>query len=276
MRNGGFIVFATDFGPASEWVGICHAVMARIAPLARVIDLTHSLRPFDIEGAGLILQASLSYAPRGVAVLVVDPGVGTRRREIAVQCRRGDVLVGPDNGLLPAAAEGLGGILAARLLSNERLHLETVSGTFHARDVFCPVAAHLASGVAFDEVGDAIELARLVAWRKPLLDVQRDRVRCEIIDVDGFGNARLSAKFDALEKSGLARAGALYVATPQGSAPLELAATFGALPPGQIGLVIDSFGWLCICLDRANAAKHLGIARGDIVELLSGKLADAV
>jgi S-adenosyl-L-methionine hydrolase (adenosine-forming) len=269
MRAGGSIVFATDFGPASEWVGICHAVIARIAPQARVIDLTHSLRPFDVEGAGLILQAALSFAPVGVAVLVVDPGVGTERREIAVQCRRGDVLVGPDNGLLPAAAEGLGGIVAARALANEQLHLDAVSKTFHARDVFCPVAAHLANGVVFEDVGGSIDPVQLVAWRKPLLDVQRDRVRTEIIDVDGFGNVRLSAKYDALEKSGLAHTRALHVATPHGSVSVQIAETFGALAPGRFGLVIDSFGWLCLCLDRASAAERLRVARGDIIELIN-------
>jgi S-adenosyl-L-methionine hydrolase (adenosine-forming) len=267
MIDGGPILFASDFGPGSEWVGICHAVIARIAPNVRVIDLTHSLRPFDVEGAGLILQAALPYAPVGLSVLVVDPGVGTDRRRVAVQCRRGDVLVGPDNGLLPAAAEGLAGIVAARELGSLRWHLETVSKTFHARDVFCPVAAHLATGVLFEDVGDPIDITQLVQSRKPLLDIRPDCLRAEIIDVDRFGNVRLSAKADALEKSGLARANSLRVATSRGDAPVQIAATFGALSPDHFGLVVDSFGWLCVCLDRASAAQHLDVARGESVEI---------
>jgi S-adenosyl-L-methionine hydrolase (adenosine-forming) len=267
MNGYGTIMFATDFGAASEWVGICHAVMARIAPHARVIDLTHALRPFDVEGAGLILQAALPYAPVGLAVLVVDPGVGTQRREIAVLCSRGDVLVGPDNGLLTAAAEGLGGIVAARLLDNERLHLEVKSTTFHARDVFCPVAAHLAKGVPFEDVGQSIDSAQLATWRKPLLDVEAGRIRCEVVDVDGFGNVRLAAKPDALERSSLARAGGLCVVTAHGKADVGVAATFADLRPGQLGLIIDSLGWLSLCADRASAAQRLGIARGDIIAL---------
>jgi hypothetical protein len=163
---------------------------------------------------------------------------------IAVWWGRGDVLVGPDNGLLPAAAEGLGGIVAARLLDNDRLHLAQKSTTFHARDVFCPVAAHLANGIAFEEVGQSIEGAQLVAWHKPLLDIEADRIRCEIIDVDGFGNVRLAAKPDALERTGIASAGALCIVTANGKAEARVAATYGDLRAGRLGLVVDSFGWL--------------------------------
>jgi S-adenosylmethionine hydrolase len=261
------IAFASDFGAASEWVGICHAVIARIAPRARVNDLTHALRPFDVQGASLIVQAALPYAPAGLAVLVVDPGVGTRRREIAVRCARGDVLIGPDNGLLPGAAESLGGIVAARLLDNERLHLERKSTTFHARDVFCPVAAHLANGIPFGGVGRSIDVAELVPWRKPLLVVEAGRIRCEVIDVDGFGNVRLAAEPDALERSALASASAFSVVTPDGTAEAHIAATYGDVRAGQLGIVVDSFGWLSLCADRASAAARLRIGRGGVVEL---------
>jgi S-adenosyl-L-methionine hydrolase (adenosine-forming) len=261
------ILFATDFGPASEWVGICHAVMARIAPHTRVIDLTHALRPFDVEGAGLILQMALPYAPIGVAALVVDPGVGTQRRSIAVQCFRGDLLIGPDNGLLPAAAESLGGIVAARLLDNQRLHLEHRTGTFDARDVFCPVAAHLASGTSFDAVGQTLAAEQLIASRTPHLEIEGHRVRCEIIDVDGFGNLRLSAKRDALELSTLASVEELRLVTEAGQTSLRRAAAFGELQPDDVGLIVDSFGYLSLCLNRASAAQKFGLARGDLIEI---------
>lgn len=263
------IVFASDFGPGSEWVGICHAVIAGIAPDAAIIDLVHSLEPFDVMGASQTLRDALPYAPPGFAVLVVDPGVGSKRRGVALRCGRGDVLVGPDNGLLPAAAEALGDIREARELSNKRLHSANASSTFHARDVFCPVAAHLAAGTPFAEVGSAFDPATLVESWRPRLELGAGWVRCDVTNIDRFGNVRLAARAVALRDAGLEKAARLWVAAPGGEVAARRVPTYAPLGAGEVGIVDDSFGWLCLCINRGSAAERLAVRRAWLVELRS-------
>lgn len=263
------IVFASDFGPGSEWVGICHAVIARIAPDAHVIDLVHSLEPFDVRGASQTLRDALPYAPVGVAVLVVDPGVGSQRRGVALRCGRGDVLIGPDNGLLPAVAEAVGAVGEARELTEARLHLPSVSSTFHARDVFCPVAAHLAAGAPFEEVGPVVDPATLIESWQPRVDVADGRLRCDVTNVDRFGNVRLAARAAALRDAALEGSPKLWVAAPGGEVAAYVAQTYAGLQAGEIGIVEDSFGWLCLCVNRGSAAERLGVRRASSVELRS-------
>ena len=141
------ITFLTDFGLADDFVGVCHGVMKRIAPDCEVIDITHGIAPQAVLQGALTLANTLPYMPSGVHLAVVDPGVGTGRRALALRSGDGRFFVGPDNGLLLPAAERLGGIEAAHELTNPEYMLEPVSRTFHGRDVFSPAAAHLASGV---------------------------------------------------------------------------------------------------------------------------------
>lgn len=261
------IVFATDFGPGTEWVGVCHAVMAGIAPACRIIDLTHALPRFDVSASGLVLREAMPYVPPCVGAMIVDPGVGTDRRAIAVKTGRGDVLVGPDNGLLPLAAERIGGMVFARLLDARAFELPGASTTFHARDLFCPVAARMCAGLAFESVGDEVLADTLVAATPPLLDVGEGRVVCETIGIDSFGNVRLSGRLESLTAAGLDKEEALWILAPNGELSLHRAPTFGALPPGRIGLIVDSFGWLSLCIDKGNAAEKLGANRGSRIEL---------
>ena len=197
------ILFASDFGPGSEWVGTCHAVIASIAPDARIIDLTHALTPYDVAGAAAVLADVMPFAPVSIAVLVVDPGVGSSRRAIALRCKRGDILVGPDNGLLTSIANSVGGTLAARELNNTRYHGQSRSSTFHARDVFSPVAAHLSLGVAFEDVGPAVALESLVSLVPPRIEIGLGLIGAEVTNVDRFGNVRLSVKTEALKEAKL-------------------------------------------------------------------------
>jgi S-adenosylmethionine hydrolase len=263
------IVFASDFGPGTEWVGVCHAVMAGIAPQCRIIDISHALPRFDVGGAGLVLREAMPYAPICIGALIVDPGVGTDRRPIAVRTGRGDVLVGPDNGLLPLAAERIGGIASAKLLDVTAFQRPNASTTFHARDLFCPVAAQMSAGLAFKDVGDGLEAQTLVQATPPLLEVGDGRIVAEAINIDGFGNVRIAARLESLTASGLDNEGAVWVLAPNGEMSALRAATFGELDAGRVGLIVDSFGWLSLCINRGNAAERLGAKRGSRIELRS-------
>jgi hypothetical protein len=150
------ISFLSDYGRDDEWVGVCHGVIERIAPGARVIDVTHGIPAHAVTVAALTLRSALPYLPHGVHLAVVDPGVGTVRRALALRCANGELLVGPDNGVLWPAARACGGIEVAVDVSESPLRLEPVSATFHGRDLFAPVAAALAGGEPLESAGHVI------------------------------------------------------------------------------------------------------------------------
>ncbi|HEX2026043.1 MAG TPA: SAM-dependent chlorinase/fluorinase, partial [Actinomycetota bacterium] len=198
------ILFLSDFGVDDEYVGLCHAVIARVAPDVRVVDLHHGVPPQDVTTGALTLAHAAAYGPDDAVFLaVVDPGVGTRRRGVAVEAGSG-VLVGPDNGVLALAADALGGARRAVALVPGRVVPWPVSRTFHGRDVFAPAAARLALGAALADVGDPIDtdtLSELLVG-EPL--VEMGRVATTVIGIDRFGNVRLGARPADLEVAGLA------------------------------------------------------------------------
>src|SRR5579885_3653028 len=160
------VTFLTDFGLQDDFVGTCHGVIARIAPDAHVIDLTHGIPPQAVLQGAIVLHNTIRYMPVGVHLAVVDPGVGGDRRAIAVRTRDGRTFVGPDNGLLMLAADAAG-VESAHELVDSRYRLESVSHTFHARDVFAPAAAHLAGGVELSDLGPPVEPESLVRLDVP-------------------------------------------------------------------------------------------------------------
>ncbi|HYV02229.1 MAG TPA: SAM-dependent chlorinase/fluorinase, partial [Actinomycetota bacterium] len=184
------IAFLSDYGLEDEFVGICHAVMARLAPRASVIDLTHAIPPHDVLRGALVLARSVAYLPTDAVLLaVVDPGVGTERRPIAVETvREGRLLVGPDNGLLSLAWDEAGGVARAVEIRSPDVVLEPVSTTFHGRDVFSPAAAAVASGWPLERLGPAIDPSGLEVVRVPEPTVEDGRVDAEVLSVDRFGN----------------------------------------------------------------------------------------
>src|SRR5689334_25253074 len=161
------ITFLSDYGLDDDFVGVCHGVIARIAPEARVIDLSHGVPRHDVRSGALLLRDALPFAPAGVHLAVVDPDVGARRRAVALRCDHEDrVLVGPDNGLLVPAAERFGGVVEAVEISHSPWRLEPVSATFHGRDVFAPVAARLAGGAPLASAGEPLEPSEPVALER--------------------------------------------------------------------------------------------------------------
>src|SRR5262245_57806542 len=164
----GVITFLSDYGRDDDFVGVCHGVIARIAPESRVIDVTHGIDRHDVRSGALVLRRALPYFPPGVHLAVVDPEVGGERRAIAVRAAQDDrLLVGPDNGLLAPAIERFGGAVEAVDVARSPHRLEPTSATFHGRDLFAPVAAHLAAGAPLADAGQPIDPGRTTPLHLP-------------------------------------------------------------------------------------------------------------
>jgi hypothetical protein len=243
--------------------------MARISPGSTVIDLSHAVRPQDVLRGALVLYRSLPFLPADAVVLaVVDPGVGTPRLPVAVEtARHGRLLVGPDNGVLSLAWPLERGVRAAVEIASSSVLLEPVSTTFHGRDIFAPAAAHLAAGTALADLGPPVDPASLVALSLPKAGVEPGQVAAEVLSVDRFGNLQLSARLDDLREAGLERVQRPTIAGGDRSTTLRRAATFGDVPEGACGLIVDSSGWLSVVLNRGSASEALGLAPGDSVAL---------
>ena len=215
----------TDYGLDDEFVGVVKSVIRDLAPHVTTIDLTHGIRPFDVRAGSLALARAIPYVPDGVVVAVVDPGVGTSRKAIAVEVADGaGVLVGPDNGLLAPAVALAGGATRAVELDNAAYHLEAPGATFAGRDVFAPAAAHLCNGVDLDELGSPLDAALLVPGMIALPRTEADGIHAEVLWVDRFGNCQLNVGPDEL--AALTTAAATATAT---SSPSSVATSGAAL-----------------------------------------------
>jgi S-adenosylmethionine hydrolase len=263
-----FLSLLTDFGPDGP-APVCRGVMLTIAPDAQILDIGHSIRKYAIGDGAVLLATAVPYLPVGVHVAVVDPGVGTERLPVAIKTARGDILVGPDNGLLLPAADALGGAVAARALENRRLMLATTSSTFHGRDIFSPVAAHLAMGVEFESVGPEIPVGRLVQLPPPRIQVADGELRTDVIFVDSFGNIRFAAEpADLVEAIGdlTGGRGVIVEIDRNGSGAITERTTweqtFGRVEPGRSLLYQDSSGHVALSDNQANAAGRLGVSSG--------------
>jgi S-adenosylmethionine hydrolase len=260
------ITFLSDYGPDDGFAGVCRAVIARIAPQARVIDLSHGIARHDVRRGAIVLANALPYAPAGVHLAVVDPGVGSDRRAIAV--RSADrLLVGPDNGLLSLALARLGGATEAVEVSASPVRLEPVSATFHGRDVFAPVAAHLALGAEPAELGEWIAVDSLVGIVLPESAIEPGCLRATVGDLDGFGNAALLATAEEGAAAGLAPGRALSVETPATTVDAVFALTFADVAAGGLIVYADSDGCLALAVNRGSAVERLGLSAGDRVAL---------
>jgi len=263
------ITFLSDFGRSDVFVGLCHAVIAGIAPDAPVADLTHDIPPHDVVAGALALADCVAYVPGAVHMAVVDPGVGSRRAGMVVVA--GDaLLVGPDNGLLLPAAQRLDGPTAAYRLRAPRFRRPQVSPTFHGRDIFAPAAAHLALGVAPDAFGEPLDVDRLADPGLPRT-VAGDRVITTAVrGVDRFGNVQVAAAVADLARAGLEEQRSLRLVTDAAAYELRRVTTFADLEPDALGLLEDSMGWLAIVADRDSAARRLRLAASDPVRLEAG------
>jgi S-adenosyl-L-methionine hydrolase (adenosine-forming) len=261
------IVFLSDFGYRNEWVGICHAVINKIAPESQVVDLSHGLPPLDVRAGALLLADSLPYIRHDAVVLAaVDPSTG-RDRDVAVRTGDGRILVAPDNGLLAPALRAAEGAEAVSITSPEIL-LEPVSPSLHARDVLAPAAAHLAAGASLGDLGGPVDPQTLVDLRVPEPSVEPGKIACEVLDLNRFGNVQLNVRNSHLTAAGLDRVDRISVDTQAGSAVVKRVSTYADLSEGEWGLIEDPRGWLSVIRGNpANAAEGLGVGNDDLVWL---------
>jgi S-adenosyl-L-methionine hydrolase (adenosine-forming) len=242
---------------------VVHRVIAGLAPGVPVIDVTHLIPRQDVRKGALALWRSAPWLAPGVILAVVDPGVGTSRRAVAVEVRQaGAVLVGPDNGLLLPAAHRLGPITGAVALA----HHPVVGATFAGRDLFAPAAAQIATGVDPRALGEVVEAASLVGEPVPDAELLEGRARAEVLWVDRFGNAQLNLEWKDAET--LATPMTLEVA--DSSYVVRCVWAYEDLEPGEIGLVVDSYGLMSISANRESASAITGAVVGDTVWVSQG------
>jgi S-adenosylmethionine hydrolase len=266
------ISLLTDYGLNDEFVGVVKSVIADMAPHARVIDLTHGIAPFDVRAGSLALARAVQYVPAGIIIAVVDPGVGSSRRAIAVEVAGGQgIFLGPDNGLLASAIAMAGGADRAFELTNTELHLGAPGTTFAGRDVFAPVAAFLANGGALEDVGTEIDTASVMPGLVPIATdethpVYGDGVRCEVTWVDTYGNCQLNVGPDDIARLGTV----LRLVIGDDVRSARVVSHFAEIDGGAIGAVIDSYGMIALAVDRSSASETLRLGAGDAVLVFAG------
>jgi S-adenosylmethionine hydrolase len=261
------VSFVSDYGHADEFAGVVRGVIRMIAPHASVIDVCHDIPVHDVRAGGLLLARAIQYLPPGVVLAVVDPGVGTERRAIAVEAggdELSQVFVGPDNGLLAAAVAMSGGAVRAVELTDDTYHLPTPGRTFAGRDIFGPVAAHLCNGVDIADLGKAIDPVSILPGLMPLAQTTEEGVLlAEVLWVDRFGNAQLNVDPDEVAGFG----DRISLRYRDEMTVVRRADDYAEIRPGEVGLVVDSYGMLALALDRQSAAQTLRLRPGDQLTL---------
>jgi S-adenosylmethionine hydrolase len=265
------ITFLSDYGLQDDFVGICHAVMARICPAARVIDLTHGIDRHDVRAGAIVLGEAIPYLPVGVHLAVVDPDVGAQRRAVALRVADDRLLVGPDNGLLWLAAEAGGGIVEAFDIARSPFRLQPVSATFHGRDIFAPVTAALAAGESPAAVGEPLDPAELVTLVLPQARLREGAVVAHVRYVDRFGNLQLNLGHAQLAESGLKLGRPATVEPGDGSEHrVHYVRTFADAVRDELLLYEDAQRRLAIAVSHGDAAQRLGVRVDDELRIRPG------
>lgn len=251
------ISFLSDFGHTDEFVGVVHGVIARIAPDVRVIDVGHDFPRGDIQSAALALMRAIQYLPEGVALAVVDPGVGTNRRAIAARTPWG-LFVGPDNGILAPAVAMVGGADLIVSIEDPRFRLPAAGETFHGRDVFGPAAAVLAAGEAsIEDLGPAADPGSVTPMMIPLVEPDgMGGVLGEVLWIDHFGNAQTNVSPADLESLGIERGDLVSMVIVGIDRHLLWAEAYGDVGTGEALIHIDSYGQIAIAVRDGRADEE--------------------
>ena len=260
------LTFLTDYGLEDAFVAVCHGVASQIAPDLRIIDITHLIPLGDIRRGAVVLAQAVPYFPPAVHVAVVDPGVGTTRRAVAVQAAD-SIFVGPDNGLLSVAVAASGGAVRAVSLTSRALWRNTPSATFHGRDIFMPVAARLAAGVPLDAAGAPVDVASLVTLPRPDCHLTAGTAHLEVVTADRFGNLQLSLPGSHAPQAGLVTGATVTVAWDGGEITAPFVRAFGDVAPGEVLCYLDGGDWVAIAVSGGDAARRLGLRAGTKVTL---------
>ncbi len=258
------VSFLSDFGHQDEFVGVVKSVIRGLASHATVVDLTHGVAAHDVRAGSLALARAVPYVASGVVLAIVDPGVGTDRRAIAVEVAGGEgVFVGPDNGLLAAAVALTGGAERCVALSNPAYQLEAMGGTFAGRDIFGPAAGHLCAGLDIEELGDRINPFSLRPGMIPISREEDGALLAEVLWIDSYGNVQLNVDADELTPYG----DPVRITYADKSRVVRRAAAYAAVSPGEVGIVIDAYGLVSLAADRSSAAETLRLRPGDNVQI---------
>ena len=254
------VTLLTDYGRNDDFVGVCHGVIRQIHPDAEIVDITHGIERYAVRQGSLVLRNTLPYMPVGVHVAVVDPQVGTLRRALALSTTDGRVLVGPDNGLLSLAWERCGGVDRAVDITRSPHRLEPVSATFHGRDIFAPVAAHLAAGAGLADAGDPLDPETLQRVELPEPRDEDGAVVAHALVIDHFGNVGLNVGHDRLAGTGMTLGAQVEVEALGESYSATYAQTFADVSPGELIVYQDAYRTLALAINRGDAAGTLGLA----------------
>jgi S-adenosylmethionine hydrolase len=265
MADGGFdwVTFLSDYGHDDVFVGVCKGVIAGIAPHARVIDVCHLISPQDVEAGAHALNAAVPFLPTAIHLAMVDPQHAKAARGVAVRTTDGSVFVGPDNGVLSWAWETRGGVESAVELANRSLWLEHLHATFRGRDVFAPVAGHLAAGLGMEEVGPAVDPAELTRLPVRTATVDDDHVHAEIRAIDHFGNVSLNLARTDLEAAGITLGDQVELRCNGRTLTVPFTHSFGEVPHGRLTLCEDSFHAIQLAVNAGKANQELRVTRGD-------------
>lgn len=253
------VTLLTDYGRDDDFVGVCHGVIRGIAPGAEIVDITHGIPRYAVRRGALVLRNTLPFMPVGVHVAVVDPQVGTERRALALRCNDGRLLVGPDNGLLSLAWNAAGGVDLAVDVSRSPHRLEPVSATFHGRDVFAPVAAHLAAGADLADAGSPVDADDLQRVELPEPRTERGTLVAHVLTLDRFGNAGLNVSHEELAGTGIKLGGTVEIEAGGERYLAGYAGTFADVGPGQLIVYEDAYRSLAIAINRGDAGATLGL-----------------
>lgn len=234
---------------------MCKAVILSLCPSATIVDISHTAPSYDVEEGAFMLKNFVAYAPVGVHVVVIDPGVGTERRGIAVKTKRGDILIGPDNGVLTEAVKALT-FETAVILENRQYMLDHVSASFHGRDVFAPAAGHIANGVPLSAFGRTLDESELT--RIKILEPTEDEkaVHGTVLRIDQFGNIQTTIHAEMLPEK-------QEITLEMGENLLKLpyVKTFGDVAPGQLLVYKDSDGLITVSQNQGNASQVLAVKK---------------
>lgn len=259
------VSFLSDFGHKDEFVGVVKSVIHSLAPATTLIDLTHEIAAHDIRAGSLSLARAVPYVASGVVLAIVDPGVGTSRRAVAIEVAGGEgVFVGPDNGLLAAAVAITGGAERSVALTNPKYHLDALGGTFAGRDIFASVVGHLCNGVDLEEFGDLVDPVTLVPGMIPISREQDDgSIVAEVLWIDRYGNVQLNVDLDEIASLG----DPVSITHGDKDRVVRRAGAYAEVRPGDVGIVIDAYGLVSLAADRSSAADALRLHPGDSLTL---------
>jgi S-adenosylmethionine hydrolase len=265
QRRYDWVTFTSDYGLEDVFVGVCKGVVAQIAPHVRILDVCHLVSAQDVEQGATSLAAAIPFLPVAIHLALVDPTHGSSSRGVVVESGDGSLLVGPDNGVLSLAWDERGGVARAVEIANPSLWRATVHKTFRGRDVFAPVAAHLANGQTLDEVGPQVDVATLTRIPVRGVVVDDDHVHAEVSQVDHFGNVSLNLARADLEAAGIILGDTVELRCNGRTLAVPFTATYGDVAKGRLTLCEDSFRAVMLAVNAGHASRELRVSRGEPV-----------